>query len=147
LNSNAKPPAYEAIAYDIREKIRDGGFQPGQKLPSARLLCEQYNVSTITIKGAIKLLQNEGAVYGIQGKGIFVSTDIPEPRSDEAEFELLRRDPRPVHQAERATRLISLYQQRISDLSAIRASAIAQAEADGTLSNTAMRSILQALQS
>ncbi|TCO22362.1 GntR family transcriptional regulator [Kribbella steppae] len=65
-------PAYRQVATDLRDKINSGDYAPGAKLPSERVLTEDYGVSRITIREAIGLLRSEGLVEPKQGKGLFV---------------------------------------------------------------------------
>lgn len=39
---------YEQIADNLRERISAGEFGPGDRLPSSRDLCEQWDVSRAT---------------------------------------------------------------------------------------------------
>ena len=39
---------YQVVYEDLKDKILDKTFQPGEKLPSFSELCEIYNVSNIT---------------------------------------------------------------------------------------------------
>jgi len=63
---------YTRVADDIRQKILDGTFAPGDMLPSEPELLSIYNVSRITVRQAISLLVEEGLVERIQGKGTYV---------------------------------------------------------------------------
>jgi GntR family transcriptional regulator len=66
-------PAYATIAADLRERIKDGHLTPGDKLPSERELSEAWSVSGIVARQAIATLRSEGLIYGVRGKGSFVS--------------------------------------------------------------------------
>jgi len=66
-------PLYLQIRGMLKEKIEQGLLQPGDQIPTEAELIQQYGVSRITIKGALKLLVEEGLVYRIAGKGTFVS--------------------------------------------------------------------------
>lgn len=68
---------YQRIAGDIRRQIRSGVIKPGQKLPSTRELCQQYEVSTTVVRMAVLVLRSEGLVVGISGKGVFVVDELP----------------------------------------------------------------------
>lgn len=71
--STRETPQYVQIAARIRDKIKNGALQPGDPVPSAPSLCTEYGVSMMTAKSALNLLKNEGAVYGIPGKGTYVA--------------------------------------------------------------------------
>jgi GntR family transcriptional regulator len=65
-------PGYVQIADGIRHKIVSGALSGGDRLPSERQLCEEWGVSTITVRKALETLRAEGLVYGVRGKGTFV---------------------------------------------------------------------------
>jgi GntR family transcriptional regulator len=71
--NSRRVPEYERIASDLRRQIRDGVLGPDEQLPSAAALCDRYGVSMITAKNAINVLRSEGLIYGIPGKGTFVT--------------------------------------------------------------------------
>ena len=47
-------------------------MEKGDKLPSERQLCKDYDVSRTTVRNAIGSLVNSGMLYQIQGKGTFI---------------------------------------------------------------------------
>lgn len=57
-----KKPLYAAIVDDLQKKIADGEYQPGETLPTESELCEQYNVSRITVRKAISCLEEAGVI-------------------------------------------------------------------------------------
>ena len=50
---------YSNIENDLRQKILSGEFGPGERLPTEAELCEQYGVSRITVRRAIKNLVDD----------------------------------------------------------------------------------------
>lgn len=63
----------EIIIKQIKDKIRSGEIQPGDKLPSERELSEMMEVSRTIVREAIKALTFSGYLDVIQGKGAFVT--------------------------------------------------------------------------
>lgn len=63
---------YKNIASDLRQKIKDGVYNEGDKFPSERHLCEHYKASRITIRQSLELLEQEQLVIRRHGKGTFV---------------------------------------------------------------------------
>ena len=57
----------------LREKIAAGEWKPGAMIPSERELSEQYNISRMTARQALKELTTEGLLYRKQGRGTFVA--------------------------------------------------------------------------
>lgn len=66
-------PKYFQLANILREKIDNGEFPAQDAIPSERQLEEQYNLSRPTIRQAIDLLERQGYLYRVHGKGTFVS--------------------------------------------------------------------------
>lgn len=66
-------PRHQQIADHLRKEITDKVFEPGDKLPSEKRLCEYFDVSRITVRQALKSLENEGMIFKKQGLGAFVS--------------------------------------------------------------------------
>lgn len=64
---------YQVVYESLKEKIIQGKFEPGEKLPSFSELCEIYNVSNITVRKSIELLRQNGYVYSKPRIGNFVS--------------------------------------------------------------------------
>ena len=66
-------PLHVDISQQIQQRIIDGQYLPGDKLPSERELIAQWQVSRITIRRAIANLVRQGLVVTHQGKGAFVA--------------------------------------------------------------------------
>ena len=73
-------PKYQRIAEWLQQKIADGTYGPGDKLPSEQELREQFDVSRQTVRSALDVLEEEGLIYGRQGSGSFVR----DPAEEEA---------------------------------------------------------------
>ncbi|CAB40322.1 MULTISPECIES: GntR family transcriptional regulator [Streptomyces] len=63
---------HHEIADDLRHQITGGRILPSERLPSEAALADRYRVSTVTLRRALAVLQTEGLVEKIQGKGNFV---------------------------------------------------------------------------
>lgn len=66
-------PIYQQVAEDFREQIMNGKIKEGSYLPSIRSLAKDLKISVITTMKAYELLQEEGLVSAIQGKGYIVN--------------------------------------------------------------------------
>lgn len=66
-------PLYYQIATILRRKILTGEFPPGAPLHSEEALKNEFQVSRITIRQALSLLEQEGLIVRRRGKGTFVS--------------------------------------------------------------------------
>lgn len=63
---------YRDVADKLRERISSGRYAPNTKLPSLHDLVEEFGVSAISVRRALKDLAYEGLVNGEQGRGVFV---------------------------------------------------------------------------
>ena len=67
-----EPAKYLLISQQIQQMIEMGEYKPNDQLPKEYDLAKAYNVSRITIRGALQDLENKGLIYRIQGAGTFV---------------------------------------------------------------------------
>lgn len=72
-NTRGSGPLYIQIATHIRREIANGDLAPGQRLPSIAEMAVERDVSVITIRQAIELLEGEGLLSRVQGRGTFVA--------------------------------------------------------------------------
>jgi GntR family transcriptional regulator len=56
------------------DNIKNKIWEVNSKIPTERELCEEYGLSRITVRQALKELENEGYLYRKQGKGTFIKT-------------------------------------------------------------------------
>lgn len=70
-------PLYEGIAADLRGKIADGTYRPGDSLPSENELAQDNGVSRQTARQALNRLRSEGLVTAGRGLGWRVSDMRP----------------------------------------------------------------------
>ena len=64
--------AYNKLYNILRDQILDRTFAPGDKLPTEREICDNFGVSRITSRHALRLLEEQGLVERHRGKGTFV---------------------------------------------------------------------------
>ena len=63
---------YTKVAQLISSAVKSGAYPPNTKLPTQVQLCEQYQVSRITIGKALDILESQGVIKKQAGKGAFV---------------------------------------------------------------------------
>ncbi|MEH7501533.1 GntR family transcriptional regulator [Neobacillus drentensis] len=78
-------PLYLQIKSELKRKIEEGDWNPGDKIPSELELCEIYNVSRITVREAINELVWEEYLIKQRPKGTFV-LDYQQKGSDKDYF-------------------------------------------------------------
>ncbi|MCJ8012974.1 GntR family transcriptional regulator [Paenibacillus sp. KQZ6P-2] len=72
LNKQKKP--LSVVIYDqLYKLIMDGAFPLGSQLPTEPELAKKFGVSRMTLRHALALLQEDGLVKNIHGKGNFIT--------------------------------------------------------------------------
>lgn len=66
-------PLHLAISEQLRDRILNGQYKPGDRLPSEHQLMAEFEVSRITARRAIANLTQQGLVTVRRGKGVFVA--------------------------------------------------------------------------
>lgn len=74
-------PLYYQVETVLRNKILSGELPPTFTLPSEDALAEEYQVSRITIRQALSLLEKDGLVVRKRGKGTFIAEKTATPQS------------------------------------------------------------------
>jgi GntR family transcriptional regulator len=81
LDFRNKIPISEQVQKGMRSLIQNGLLQPGDQLPTVRVLATQLKVNFNTIARAYRALDQEGWISTQQGRGTYVlETDIPEEK-------------------------------------------------------------------
>lgn len=62
----------------LRERIRDGVYPPGQRIPSENELSGEFGVSRATVRTVLAKLAVEGLILAKQGDGTYVNERIRE---------------------------------------------------------------------
>lgn len=78
MNTFSPVTLQEQLKKELYEKIRNKEWMPGHMIPSERELCEEYSVSRITVREALKELVQAGYLVRKQGKGTFVAVPTVE---------------------------------------------------------------------
>lgn len=65
---------YEHIVFRIKELIMTDHLLEGSKLPSIRSLAKRWNVNPNTVQRAFRILEYDGYIYSVTGKGTFVGS-------------------------------------------------------------------------
>jgi GntR family transcriptional repressor for pyruvate dehydrogenase complex len=73
LSKIKRNPLYEQVYDSIIQGIVDQGLAAGTQIPSERSLSEQYGVSRVVIREAMKVLVKNGIVVVEPGRGSFIS--------------------------------------------------------------------------
>jgi GntR family transcriptional regulator len=63
---------YERLADELRQAIVSGQYKPGDRLPSTLELMARTGVANLTVRGAYRMLIEEGLVESIAKRGFYV---------------------------------------------------------------------------
>lgn len=75
MEKEAPKTKYAWLVQQLHQLIRERTYQSDKCLPSERELCEQYDVSRITVRRALAELEEAGTIYRVQGRGAFVRSE------------------------------------------------------------------------
>jgi GntR family transcriptional regulator len=68
---------YKQIADHLREAMARGRLREGEQLPSETQLMEHYGVARMTVRNALRILQDEGLTTAEHGRGVYVRSRPP----------------------------------------------------------------------
>jgi len=68
-------PLYKRVANKIKEDIIYSGLSKDDLIPTEAKLAYKYQVSRVTIRRAIKLLEDENLLYSVQGSGTYIKNN------------------------------------------------------------------------
>lgn len=73
INVQSKEPIYEQIVLQIKSTIKNGELTAGDSLPAIRTLAKDLKVSVITVKKAYEILQTDGLIMSVVGRGTVIA--------------------------------------------------------------------------
>ena len=73
LDYRDKRPIYEQIVDKLERLIVGGGLEANYKMPSVRSMAMELSVNPNTIQRAYAMLEQEGYIYTVSGRGSFVA--------------------------------------------------------------------------
>jgi DNA-binding transcriptional regulator YhcF (GntR family) len=79
VDRDAEIPIGVQLAWALRSRIRDGVFEPGQRLPGLREVAEATGVNVNTVRSVYQRLEHEGLIDSQQGSGTFVAPTPQQP--------------------------------------------------------------------
>jgi GntR family transcriptional regulator len=71
-------PLYYQIMRDLKEQILSGRLAPGDRMSSESEYTQRFGVSRVVIRQALSILEEQGLLVRIKGKGTFVSDSVAE---------------------------------------------------------------------
>ncbi len=78
---------YRQLSSILIDQISNGTFQSGNRLPTENELSKRYGLNRHTVRRAMERLEDEGLIYKVRGKGVFVANSkIPYKVSKKTQF-------------------------------------------------------------
>ena len=78
ISNSSNQPIYEQVVDQLKTLILKNDLMQGDALPSIRKLSKELQISVITTKRAYEILEREGFIETVRGKGSFVATQNKE---------------------------------------------------------------------
>lgn len=72
INLESAVPIVEQVHAEIRHAIATGQLNPGDSLPTVRQLADDLGINLNTVARAYRLLESDGLVTSIRGRGSIV---------------------------------------------------------------------------
>ncbi|MEW6567305.1 MAG: GntR family transcriptional regulator [Chloroflexota bacterium] len=69
----AAAPLYAQITESLLERIQSGELAPGDRLPAERELSQMLGVNRLTLRRALRTLEQQGLLTRLQGRGTYVA--------------------------------------------------------------------------
>lgn len=76
LQGNVSEPLNIQVYNDIKELIKKGKYEIGERIPNEDSLCKMYGVSRITVRAAVTRLVEDKILIKRHGKGTFVAMPV-----------------------------------------------------------------------
>ncbi len=73
LSRSEVVPLYYQLEELLENRILSGVWALHERLPSERELCEEFDVSRAVVRPALEILERQGRIVRVQGKGTFVA--------------------------------------------------------------------------
>lgn len=87
INKESDVPLYQQLVHNIKKCVDERMLKENDKLPSESELCKKYNMSRTIVRMAMEILEKEGYIYKLRGKGSYVSSPkIYQDRSGFSKF-------------------------------------------------------------
>ncbi|MFB5188754.1 FadR/GntR family transcriptional regulator [Alicyclobacillus fastidiosus] len=67
---------FESTLATLEERIRNGIWRPGDRLPPLQKLSEELNVGISTLREVLRILESRNVIAIEQGRGTFIRTDL-----------------------------------------------------------------------
>jgi len=77
INASSGVPIYRQIIQQIENGVAGGILNPGEQLPTVREVALNLTINPNTVARAYRELESSGVIESIQGRGTYVSKNVP----------------------------------------------------------------------
>lgn len=86
VDTRSGVPIYKQIIQQIEKGIMGGLYKPGDQLPTVREVALELTINPNTVARAYRELEHLGVIESVQGRGTFISSDLPRPSGEDKEM-------------------------------------------------------------
>lgn len=87
IDKKSEIPLYQQLAHSIKKVVDEQKLKENDKIPAENEFCKIYDLSRTTVRQALDILEKDGYIYKLRGKGSYVSTPkIYQNRSSFSKF-------------------------------------------------------------
>lgn len=87
IDKKSEIPLYQQLAHSIKKAVDEQKLKENDKIPAENEFCKNYDLSRTTVRQALDILEKDGYIYKLKGKGSYVSTPkIYQNRSSFSKF-------------------------------------------------------------
>jgi DNA-binding GntR family transcriptional regulator len=72
VDYDALVPVYRQVIDILNARIASGEYAPGQRLPSAKSLQQEFGIAELTGRKVLQVMVEEGIAVMVPGKGTYV---------------------------------------------------------------------------
>ena len=84
IDYKSRLPLYEQLIENVKSRVMSGALAGDDPLPSVRQLSGQLGINPNTVQKAYALLEQQGIIYTVPGKGNFIRPDTDTLRQQQA---------------------------------------------------------------
>jgi len=86
VDTRSGVPIYKQIVRQVEKGVIGGLLKPGDQLPTVREVALELTINPNTVARAYRDLEQEGIIESIQGRGTFISGNLPHPGMEDKEM-------------------------------------------------------------
>lgn len=86
VDTRSGVPIYKQIVQQIEKGIMGGLYKPGDQLPTVREVALELTINPNTVARAYRELEHLRVIESVQGRGTFISSDLPRPSGEDKEM-------------------------------------------------------------